>query len=144
MQPWNQPMTTVLFSLLLAAFMPDSTVTPGVIRPLTLQQVCSTRWGLDRRFVTTAMKKQVFANYGIPWDEHRDYEVDHLVPRELGGADDIRNLWPQSWTGDWNAHQKDVLENRLRKMVCFGQLSLEEAQEAIRVDWRNAYLRYVN
>ena len=75
------------------------------------------------------MRREVFRRYGVPWAAHRDYEVDHLVPRELGGADDLSNLWPQNWD---DAHRKDHEENRLHQAVCAGTLSLEEAQARMR------------
>jgi hypothetical protein len=89
------------------------------------------------------MRKQVFTNYGIPYSQHRSYELDHLVPRELGGADDVANLWPQKWTGPYNARQKDRLENALHRAVCAGELSLHDAQESIRRDWLSSYRLWV-
>jgi hypothetical protein len=85
----------------------------------------------------------VFAAYGIPLTDRSHYEVDHLIPRELGGADDERNLWPQPWTGTYNAHQKDRLENALHRAVCAGTVTLAHAQEAIRSDWIAALRLYV-
>jgi hypothetical protein len=119
---------------------PDPKLTPGVA--LSVQNeatVCTIKWGKDARHVTPAMKRQVFANYKIPYARHGEFEVDHLISRELGGADDVKNLWPQKWAGTWNAHMKDQLENRLHKMVCAGQLSLAQAQREIRADWIAAY-----
>jgi hypothetical protein len=72
------------------------------------------------------------------------YEEDHLISLELGG--DPRspdNLWPEPWFGPWNAHVKDRLENTLHKMVCSGEISLGEAQQAIATDWVAAYRKYV-
>lgn len=116
--------------LLLAALaLPDRVMTPGLVRPLTLETICTTKWGRDRRHVTTAMRRQLFVHYGKRWSTHRNYEVDHLVPRELGGADDLRNLWPQPWP---DARRKDREENRLHKAVCAGTMALPDAQEAIR------------
>jgi hypothetical protein len=46
--------------------------------------------------VTDAIRQRVFANYGIPWAQHTQNEVDHLISRELGGADDLKNLWPEA------------------------------------------------
>jgi hypothetical protein len=117
--------------------------TPGMVRYLSPSQVCSTRWGLDRRHVTEKMKREVARRYGVAWETRAEYEFDHLVPRELGGADDVRNLWPQALKGQWNARMKDRLENRLHVLVCAGKLSLAEAQEAIRMDWRAAYVKWV-
>lgn len=81
--------------------------------------------------------------YGIPYSRHSDFEVDHLVSRELGGADDVKNLWPESYvTQPWNAHRKDRLENYLHKLVCSNQITLEEARREIAYDWRIAYKKY--
>jgi hypothetical protein len=137
-------MIALLVLLTLAsADRPSRELTPGVTRPLSRTAVCSTRWGLDRRHVTEAMRRQVFAAYGIPYSQHRLYELDHNVPRELGGADDVANLWPQKLAGPYNAHQKDRLENALHRAVCAGQLSLHDAQESIRVDWISSYRLWV-
>lgn len=124
-------MTAILVLLLLAqSSRPDSRLTPGVIRPLTQAQVCATRWGLDRRHVTTAMRRQVLKNYDLKVVVARGKgpccEVDHLVPRELGGADSVANLWPQPWI---EATKKDVEENRYHRDVCAGATTLEEAQQ---------------
>jgi hypothetical protein len=41
----------------------------------------------------------------------REYELDHLIPLELGGDPlDPQNLWLQPWRGECNAKQKDRLE----------------------------------
>lgn len=127
--------------LLLAALVSlDPALTPGRVRFLSTSQVCSTQWGLDRRHVTTAMRKEVLRRYGVAWSDRGKYELDHLVPRELGGEDDIKNLWPQLWP---EAKQKDRLENALHRQVCNGRLSLQQAQDEIRVDWRAAYRKWV-
>lgn len=126
--------------------LPDRKLTPGVARPdLTLKQICATKWGKDARAVSAAMKRQVFAAYGYPMgnrDPRCPCEVDHLVSRELGGADDVKNLWPQSYSGPWNARLKDRVENRLHVEMCAGRLSLRAAQDAIRADWTAAYRKY--
>jgi hypothetical protein len=122
---------------------PNLELTPGLTRTLSREQVCSIKWGKDRRHVTEGMKKQVFEAYGIPWEQHARFEVDHLVSRELGGADDVRNLWPQLWTGTHNARMKDHLENTLHRKVCAGEMTLRFAQEAIASDWVAAYRLYV-
>jgi hypothetical protein len=106
------------------------TLTPGVVRTdLNGAQICSIRWGKDHRFVTLAMRKEVFRRYGIPWADHRLYEVDHLIPRELGGSDNLLNLWPQIWP---DAHKKDKAENAARRAVCEGRTTIAVAQEQMR------------
>jgi hypothetical protein len=122
---------------------PNPAFTPGLTRPLTTNAICSIAWGRDRRHVTETMKKEVARRYGVDWKDRAAYEFDHLIPRELAGADDMRNLWPQPRGGEWNAHRKDVLENRLHGLVCRGALTLDAAQQAIRTDWIAAYRRFL-
>lgn len=132
--------------------LPDPVLTPGAVTHLTAEEICGRKWGKDARHVTGAMKRDVFARYGlsgnsdaacVPDGKGRRCEVDHLVPRELGGADLIRNLWPQPYGSQpWNAVRKDRVENRLHKEVCDGRLSLEHAQREIMRDYRVPYLRY--
>lgn len=135
----------VLLLVPAAAFaqLPDHKLTPGVARPLSKAAVCTVRWGKDARHVTLSMKKQAFASYGIPWSQHAKYEVDHLISRELGGADAVANLWPERWTGEWNAHQKDRAENATHRAVCRGDISLKDAQQQIARDWTVLYRRFV-
>jgi hypothetical protein len=62
-----------------------------------------------------------------------DYELDHLVPLRLGGAPrNSANLWLQPWT---EARIKDEEEMKLSYAVCSGRLTLEQAQERIRLKW---------
>lgn len=102
------------------------------VRPLTLAQVCGTRWSKDTRHVTVAMRHAVFTRDHVLWAEHTHLIIDHHVPRELGGADTLANLWVQSKA---DAHRKDVEENRLKRAVCAGQVLLVEAQAQMRA-WR--------
>jgi hypothetical protein len=63
-------------------------------------------------------------------------EIDHLIPLELGGADDVKNLWPQP-APDYK--YKDKLENELHRLVCSGKVSLSAAQDEIKTDWTLSY-----
>jgi hypothetical protein len=86
--------------------------------------------------VTEPEKLASMAAYGDSGSPH-DYEYDHLVPLELGGAtNDARNLWPEPSP---TPNRKDDLENRLRASVCAGELSLASAQREIARDWVAAY-----
>lgn len=134
--------------VLMATGLPDPKLTPGATVTITVEKLCTTKWGKEERNVTAAMKRQVFASYGLSGNLDKScrspfhFEVDHLISRELGGADEIANLWPQCYSGRWNARQKDRLENRLHKEVCAGRLTLEEAQTMIKTDWRQAFRKY--
>ncbi len=50
----------------------------------------------------------------------RTIEIDHIVPLELGGANEIANLFPEPGSRNANYHVKDELENRLHDLVCAG------------------------
>jgi hypothetical protein len=84
--------------------------------------------------VSTSTKNRVYAEYGITDHPTGAYEVDHLISLELGGSNDIGNLWPEPYSGPDNAHDKDVMENRLHDEVCSGQLTLAQGQGEI-VHW---------
>lgn len=83
--------------------LPDPSKTPGLARAgLSKATICNTKWGKDARHVTPAMKDEVFALYGysgyndprcVPDPKGHTCEIDHLISRELGGADDVKNLW---------------------------------------------------
>ena len=86
--------------------------------------------------VPVTLQRRVFDEYGIRGADPRAYEVDYLVTPALGGADDIRNLWPHSYSATvWNAHVKDALEDRLREMVCEGAVDLSAAQQELATNW---------
>jgi anti-sigma factor RsiW len=122
-------------------YLPDSTLTPGAATLASQQAVCA-QANVKNKAVSAALQEQVFAEYGIRRPEPRAYEVDHLVTPALGGADDVRNLWPHSYSAVWNARVKDDLEDRLRDMVCDGTLDLRQAQREIAQNWIDAYKRY--
>lgn len=121
---------------------PDSRLTPGAAILASRLEVCS-QANTKNKAVSPAVQRKVFEEYGIAGAEPRAYEVDYLVTPALGGADDIRNLWPHSYSATmWNAPVKDALEDRLREMVCEGSLDLTEAQKEIAANWIEAYKKY--
>ena len=86
------------------------------------------------RDVTDAIKRNLAADQGV---NVRDYELDHVVSLDLGGAPlDLRNLRLQSRAGACNAHMKDDLERQLAIMVCAGDVTLNGAQHEI-ASWRS-------
>jgi hypothetical protein len=121
---------------------PNRALTPGLAVQISKADICAGS-PAKNRLVPVALRRQVFAEYGIPRAEPQAYEVDYLITPALGGADDIRNLWPQSYSATvWNARVKDALEDRLHDLVCDGQLDLETAQRDIAADWVGAYKKY--
>jgi hypothetical protein len=139
------------------ALLADPAVTKGAVRIRSKATVCSIKWGKDERHVTQKMKDDVYAAYGTApgqgvcaFQTHTSKggklvregcEVDHLISRELGGDDKPENLWPQPYTQNPGAHEKDWLENQLHKEVCNGAITLREAQKVIKEDWYGAYLK---
>ncbi len=121
---------------------PDPKLTPGATVVLSPGEVCNAS-RVNNKAVPVALRKKVFEAYGIPHAEPRAYEVDYLITPALGGADDIHNLWPQSYSDTiWNAQVKDDLEDHLRALVCEGKLDLATAQHELAVNWIDAYKKY--
>ena len=124
---------------------PDPKLTPGDAFEVTAQDLCVPGYTKKVRNVPAEMKREVYQEYGITSHGSGDYEVDHLIPLELGGSNSIKNLWPESHrTSPWNAQVKDRLEGKLHELVCSGQLDLKTAQQAIASNWIEAYKMYVS
>jgi hypothetical protein len=66
-------------------------------------------------------------------------EIDHIVSLELGGSNDIANLYPEKANAEPGYHVKDGLENRLHGLVCSGAMSLRSAQRGIASNWQALY-----
>ncbi len=127
-----------------APIRPDPKLTPGATLDVTTADICTPGYTKKVRDVPADVKRQVYAEYGITSRGPGDFEVDHLIPLELGGSNSIRNLWPESFrTEPWNARVKDQLENRLHHMACRGEIDLKTAQQAIAADWIAAFKKYV-
>ena len=117
--------------------LPDPKCTPGNVLPnVTTAQVCKAGYASSVRNVPQAEKDQVFAEYGVTSHPTGAYEVDHLISLELGGSNNIKNLWPEPYTGPDNAHEKDKVENSLHAQVCSGKMALKDAQSGIAKNWK--------
>jgi hypothetical protein len=128
---------------LTAAAIPNPRLTPGATRAVSAQDVCAGTYHNEARIVPTPVQRAVFREYGMAGAKAKDYELDYLITPELGGSDDIRNLWPEPYSSTaWNAHVKDALEDRLHQLVCDGRLDLPTAQHEIATDWISAYKKY--
>jgi hypothetical protein len=129
--------------------LPNPSLTPGAVASTEIAKVCAT--GYARRVrpvgnVWSRLRNQAYDEYGLKRGErsfidaagrrHPAYQIDHLIPIELGGAPaDLHNLWPQPIAA---AKQKDRVENELHALVCAGQMPIRDAQRAIARDWRTA------
>jgi hypothetical protein len=114
---------------------PDPALTPGVAFPgVTAAQVCTLGYATSVRNVPQSEKQRVYVEYHVV-DVPGDDEVDHLISLELGGSNDIGNLWPEPYAGSYGAHAKDKVENYLHEQVCAGKMSLLAAQSGIATAW---------
>ena len=124
---------------------PNRRLTPGsLLATSTKARVCTAGYSATVRHVTTATRQRVFAAYRIGYPPRTGtYELDHLIPLELGGGNAATNLWPQPYhRGTGSADVKDHLEHHLHALVCSGQVRLLAAQTAMAGDWWAAAARY--
>ena len=124
--------------------LPDPQLTPGLAdATLTKDVLCAPEFTTrTHREVTSAGKTGVYKSYHLePTEPPCPCEIDHLIPLELGGANEPTNLWPQSYmTQPWNARVKDRLEKRLHAEVCAGKIDLGAGQHDIASNWIEAYI----
>ncbi|MDH6577424.1 hypothetical protein [Kitasatospora sp. MAP5-34] len=127
--------------------LPDPACTPGAVNPSVTQStinstICVSGWTGTVRpptSYTNKLKVQQIIAYGYSDTNPSDYEEDHFIPLELGGAPrDPRNLWPEPHSGVGTSGQKDAVENALKRAVCSGRVELAPAQNAIATDWTTA------
>src|SRR4051794_9538771 len=120
--------------------LPDPDCTPGaVFSEVNASEICRRGYARSVRDVSNDTKRQVYAEYSISSRGRRDYEVDHLIGLELGGSNDIANLWPEAAEPRPGFREKDSVENYLHSQVCSGKMSLQKAQELIASDWHQVY-----
>ena len=133
---------------------PDPGLTPGATNPAVTQAnirttICTSGWTAKVRppeSYTEDLKRSQITAYGYADQKVADYEEDHLISLEIGGAPrDTRNLWPEPYTATLadgrsvGARVKDLLENRLHDLVCAGSLSLATAQHEEATEWITAW-----
>ena len=119
--------------------LPDPTCTPGAVFPVTKEDICVKGYTSRVRHVTAKTKNLVYQEYGITSHVKGEYEVDHFIPLELGGSNDLKNLWPEAAEPRPGFHEKDKVENYLHRQVCAGLMPLEEAQKKIQNNWLLIY-----
>lgn len=109
------------------------TLTPGALNPdvtqATIRQtICSRGWTKTVRppsSFTSALKLVQMRAYGFTGGP-ADYQEDHFISLELGGAPtDPKNLWPERRP---RADHVDTIENDLNAQVCSGAISLAEGR----------------
>lgn len=85
------------------------------------------------RHVTRSDRNAVLSAAGIPAEQRKFYVVDHIIPLELGGTNDLSNLQPQLKA---DGRKKDRVENFLASQVRKRRMTVADAQRAI-LHWRD-------
>lgn len=138
---------TKTFGCVITNDLPDAQCTPGDIDTRVTQEnltetICVIGYTKTVRpptSYTNKLKVTLMKAYGFT-DSPKRYELDHLIPLELGGNPTSEaNLWPELYTTDRGAYKKDVVENYLHKAVCMHEISLIDAQQKIAANWFDAY-----
>src|ERR1700674_6524 len=116
--------------------------------PITRDLICTSGYAKCVRRVSATVRREVFKSYGLEGDytgycSEQGCEIDHLIPLELGGSNDQKNLWPQPYGGCWNAHVKNRLGTRYYREVCAGRIPLDQAQDEILTDWIKSYQKHL-
>jgi len=131
--------------------LPDPICAPGAADPAVTQAnvgttICVSGYTTKVRppvSYTNPIKQDLIRRYGLS-GSLADYELDHLVPLEVGGAPrSVRNLWPESWTKRPSAREKDRLENLLHTRICNGTIALADAQRMFEQNWVQAWQQLV-
>jgi len=118
-----------------SAYPPDSVTgatDPAVTQANIQSTICVSGYTATVRAVSESIKKQVLAR------DHatQPSEVDHFVSLEIGGSNDPdKNLWAESYSGEFGARVKDVVETALKREVCSGRMTLKDAQACVVADW---------
>jgi hypothetical protein len=116
---------------------------PDVTQATIATTICVSGWTATVRppsSYTSSLKVQQLAAYGYADQNPRDYEEDHRVPLELGGApNDTSNLSPELGA---SPNPKDSAENSARSEVCAGRVTLRQEQVAFIAVWLAPYPGY--
>ena len=131
----------MILALALSAALLNSDVRSDTIN----QTICVTGYTETVRPATSytnAIKFRLMREAGIDQAQSKDYALDHIVPLVLGGHP--RSLDNLELLTEHDNARKSRVEVKLRCLVCSGQVPLEEAQEAIYDNWREAYHRYAS
>ncbi len=77
-------LTRILLAQEPTPILPDANMTPGDAFDVTAQDICTYGYARKVRNVPAEMKREVYREYGIISHGPGDYEIDHLIPLELG------------------------------------------------------------
>jgi hypothetical protein len=145
---WTAPDGRTAAQLIAAHVLPDPETTPGVLNPdvtanTIKSTVCVAGWTATVRPPTDWTDK--LRNADTPEGATPvDGELDHLISIEDGGAPaDPTNLWWMAYHDLYGARVKDVLETKVKRLLCAGKIGLDQARAALSPNWLIGYQTYV-
>jgi hypothetical protein len=113
------------------------TTNPEVTQDNIRQTICTSGWTKTVRPpqpYTDKIKRDLLADFG---GDSKDYELDHVILLAVGGhPTDPQNLALQAWEGEDGAKAKDVVETRVKRLVCVGRITLAQGQQCFIDGWR--------
>jgi hypothetical protein len=122
---------------------PSPKLTPGAVTTTDANVVCNLGAHASAPAVSGSTQTAVYTAYGFTSQTaQRKHILDWLVPYNLGGADVQANIWPAGVTGT-GFYEKVQTDQILRQLVCRGELTLTQAQNALETNWYSAWLRWV-
>ena len=145
--PYIAPDGRTEAQLIAAHVLPDP-AHPGVINPAVSpatigKTICVHGWTATVR-PPTSFTNRIRAAQSPAGHAPGDGELDHRRSIEDGGAPaDPANLWWMIYADRYGARVKDVLETKLSRSVCKGEITLDEARDALMGNWLVAYQKYV-
>jgi hypothetical protein len=119
--------------------LPDPVCSPGEAGNDSLDTICVPGYSSTVRDVSESTKNRIYASYGVTNHTAATYEVDHIIPLCAAGSNSIRNLYPQPAVPVPGFRQKDVLEAKICRMICDGEVDLKIAQQKIAFNWLAYY-----
>ena len=120
---------------------PDRQCSPGAYySALTKKRVCAADFRTDPiRLVPQSEKDAAHQEYAMALMKYGEtLEIDHIASLELGGSNDIANLFPEKRDVSPGYKVKDKLENKLHDLVCDGTMTLSTVRR-IASDWQALY-----
>jgi hypothetical protein len=128
---------TAIACALLPLLPAAQTTNPEVTQDTIRQTICTPGWAKAVRpptSYTEKLKRELVADFA---GDPRVYELDHVIPLAVGGhPTDPRNLALQPWDGEDGAHSKDVVEVRVKRLICVGRITLDQGQQCFVDGWK--------
>ena len=107
-----------------------------------LMDVCNKEF-LTKQPISIKTTDIVMNIYHIPKIEKSKYTLNLLIPVNLGGSSEVKNVWPMLINTRWSPYRKLILEDTLNWMVCNAKMTLGDAKYIIKKDWIKAYKYYI-